>query len=263
MWNDKGNLKGKTYFTPELANLIESAGNGGNPACYTLRQTAGAHALSAQAVPIRWLESIQLYTLLICLLPLCLVAILTVQFVHLSGRNFRAKRDFLYSAVVSAANCPFSLRFSALKPDGQWPPGLMPNNKKLLGRTHFKGYWDGKQFQQSWLRGKAIREDGMTVFCMKESCNKEKKSVALFPPSVTTWLQRSFSPEWTAEGASNMDLQMSGKSLWQYLLLHSWGQDTKSEHGKHAQEQLNTSTAKVILKENNFSALCLLTVAWI
>lgn len=56
---------------------------------------------------------------------------------------------------------------------------------------------------------------------------------------------------------------MSGKSLWQYLLLHSRGQDTKSEHGKHAQGQLNTSTAKVILKENNFSALCLHTFAWI
>lgn len=54
---------------------------------------------------------------------------------------------------------------------------------------------------------------------------------------------------------------MSGKTLWQCLRLHSWGQGTKFEHGKHVQEHLNANTTNVILKENNFSALRLHTVA--
>lgn len=43
---------------------------------------------------------------------------------------------------------------------------------------------------------------------------------------------------------------MSGKSLWQYLLLPRRGQDTKCEHGKHIQENLNTSKSEVALKGN-------------
>ncbi|NWQ80867.1 LICH hydrolase, partial [Columbina picui] len=39
-----------------------------------------------------------------------LAAILMVQFVHLPGINISSKSYFLYSAVMSAASCPFSLR---------------------------------------------------------------------------------------------------------------------------------------------------------
>lgn len=52
-------------------------------------------------------------------------------------------------------------------------------------------------------------------------------------------------------------MRNSGKTLCQNLLLHSWGQYTKSEHGKHVQEHLYTSKTEVILKKNDFSAVCL------
>lgn len=52
-------------------------------------------------------------------------------------------------------------------------------------------------------------------------------------------------------------MRNSGKTLCQNLLLHSWGQYTKSEHGKHIQEHLYTSKTEVILKKNDFSALYL------
>lgn len=170
---------------------------------------------------------------------------------HLPGKGIRAKRDFLYSAAISAAS--FLSHWDQC-PKNRWivTSSICVKEKE----EHVLCPWEEHSVKDSGMASSFSnlasceearllkKKDLKREFSAWNNLATAKKSFALFLPSVTTWLQRSSSIQWADERTCNTVLCMSGESLWQYLLLHGRGHDTKHEHGKHLPEKLHTSKSE-------------------